>query len=311
MQRRLRLLHHFADHLPVWPSRRLRHHQELPGRLAILAKFIDANRLAISVVRPRRRKLVFLLRKPPDNLIRRQRRRRRSFRLRSQPPHIMFGRRRQRRRRCILRVNSPSAQCPRENGKNKNRARARHPEVPPPCRFYREVLGNPPTTCPRRGRRPCRPPLRKPKDNLSQRIHNSFRCKATAPKPPRLPQRISLPQIRPRHGTSAPRAHSHSVTIYRFVSEPKQARRYFVSGIVQGVGFRYFATHTAERLHRTGYARTLPDRRVEVYAVGAPGQLAKLRDALERGPLGASVSEVAEQHAAVHSNYEFGFVINY
>ncbi|HXN51677.1 MAG TPA: acylphosphatase [Candidatus Acidoferrum sp.] len=95
------------------------------------------------------------------------------------------------------------------------------------------------------------------------------------------------------------------------MSEPKQARRYFVSGIVQGVGFRYFAQHTAERLHLTGYARNLPDRRVEVYAVGAAGQLAKLRDALERGPLGASVSEVAEQHAAVDSNYEFGFVINY
>ena len=95
------------------------------------------------------------------------------------------------------------------------------------------------------------------------------------------------------------------------MSEPKQARRFFVSGIVQGVGFRYFAQMAAERLHLSGYTRNLRDGRVEVYAVGTDEQLAKLRSALERGPRSASVSEVAEEHAAVDANYEFGFVITY
>ena len=80
---------------------------------------------------------------------------------------------------------------------------------------------------------------------------------------------------------------------------------------MQGVGFRYFAQVAADRLHLSGYARNLRDGRVEVYAVGAAEQMAKLRSALERGPRGASVDEVAEEHAAIDANYEFGFVITY
>jgi acylphosphatase len=95
------------------------------------------------------------------------------------------------------------------------------------------------------------------------------------------------------------------------VSELKQARRYFVSGIVQGVGFRYFAQHAAERLHVSGYVRNLKDGRVEVYAIGTDEQLPKLRAALERGPWGASVSEVAEEIAAMDSQYQGKFVITY
>jgi acylphosphatase len=110
---------------------------------------------------------------------------------------------------------------------------------------------------------------------------------------------------------SRPRCDTHSLsaTIYRFVSEPKQARRYFVSGIVQGVGFRYFAVRAAERLQVSGYTKNLPDGRVEVYAIGTPDQLAKLRSALERGPWGASVSEVKEETAAIEPQYEHGFGI--
>jgi len=104
---------------------------------------------------------------------------------------------------------------------------------------------------------------------------------------------------------------SLSVTIYRFVSEPKQARRYFVSGSVQGVGFRYFAYRAAERFHLGGYTKNLPDGRVEVYAIGAAEELAKLRSVLERGPWGASVSGVKEEDAEIDSNYADDFSITY
>jgi acylphosphatase len=118
--------------------------------------------------------------------------------------------------------------------------------------------------------------------------------------------------IRPKDAEHRPcDTHCLSATIYRFVSEPKQARRYFVAGTVQGVGFRYFTERAAERLHLSGYTRNLPDGRVEVYAIGTPDQLAKLRSALERGPWGASVSEVQEEPAAIDSQYERGFVITY
>jgi acylphosphatase len=104
---------------------------------------------------------------------------------------------------------------------------------------------------------------------------------------------------------------SLSATIYRFVSEPKQARRYFVSGIVQGVGFRYFTQRAAQRLQLSGYAKNLPDGRVEVYAIGTEEELAKLRSALKRGPWGASVSEVGEEDVSIDPQHATGFAITY
>jgi acylphosphatase len=112
-------------------------------------------------------------------------------------------------------------------------------------------------------------------------------------------------------GTAMDASARLSATIYRFVTEHKQARRYFISGNVQGVGFRYFTLRAAERLQVNGYARNLPDGRVEAYAIGTPDQLAKLRSILERGPWGATVSEVKEEQAAIDPNYGDGFVINY
>ena len=118
----------------------------------------------------------------------------------------------------------------------------------------------------------------------------------------------SLPQFR---SSSTRRGLALSVTIYGFVSEPRQARRYVVSGIVQGVGYRYFSQRAAQRLQLSGYVKNLPDGRVEVYAVGPADELSKLRSALEKGPWGASVSEVADETVAVDANFSNGFVITY
>lgn len=93
------------------------------------------------------------------------------------------------------------------------------------------------------------------------------------------------------------------------MSDEKQTRRYFVSGIVQGVGFRFFAQRTAEKLGIGGYARNLLDGRVEVLAVGTPAQLAALRTALERGPRFSTVSEVREEEAQRTTLNEKSFVI--
>ena len=77
------------------------------------------------------------------------------------------------------------------------------------------------------------------------------------------------------------------------------AKRYFIRGRVQGVGFRYFAQREAVELGVSGYTRNLDDGRVEVYAVGTPGQLADLAGRLWTGPRFADVRGVEEQEAAV------------
>jgi acylphosphatase len=92
------------------------------------------------------------------------------------------------------------------------------------------------------------------------------------------------------------------------VTDAKQAKRYFVSGFVQGVGFRYFTQGEAHRLDLGGYVRNRSDGRVEAYAIGTPRQLAKFRAVLERGPRFSSVSKVEEEPAAIDPQYENEFV---
>lgn len=106
-------------------------------------------------------------------------------------------------------------------------------------------------------------------------------------------------------------AQSLSATISRFVTDPKQAKRFFVSGFVQGVGFRYFTQDVAEGLHLDGYVRNLRDGRVEAYAIGTDKQLANFRAALERGPRFSRVTQVQEETAAADPQYATGFVIAY
>ena len=78
-----------------------------------------------------------------------------------------------------------------------------------------------------------------------------------------------------------------------------QARRYFVRGRVQGVGYRWFVQDNATNLKMSGYARNLDDGRVEVYAIGTPEQLNELCGLLWRGPRMSDVRAVDEQHAAL------------
>ena len=94
------------------------------------------------------------------------------------------------------------------------------------------------------------------------------------------------------------------------MSETRLAKRYFVSGMVQGVGFRFFTQRAAEKLRISGFVRNLWDGRVEVFAVGTPEQHKELRRQLERGPFGSEVAEVREEPAVTEPQYEGGFVIH-
>jgi acylphosphatase len=108
--------------------------------------------------------------------------------------------------------------------------------------------------------------------------------------------------------TSARIAHLLSAG-FSGMHETQVARRYYVSGMVQGVGYRYFARQVAQRLGLAGYVKNLRDGRVEVYAIGPPSLLASLRAELERGPSGASVSSVAEDEATMDSKFAARFSV--
>ena len=68
--------------------------------------------------------------------------------------------------------------------------------------------------------------------------------------------------------------------------------RAVLSGRVQGVGFRFFAEVWAERLGVGGYARNLPDGRLEVVAEGPEPAVRDFLDAIRRGPRSAVVAGV-------------------
>ena len=88
-----------------------------------------------------------------------------------------------------------------------------------------------------------------------------------------------------------------------------QAKRFFVSGRVQGVGFRFFAERTAASLGVAGYVKNLFDGRVEVYAIGTAEQMDALREALRRGPRMAAVEQVDELDAEILREYANVFTI--
>lgn len=75
------------------------------------------------------------------------------------------------------------------------------------------------------------------------------------------------------------------------------ARRYFVSGRVQGVFYRQSTQDKAVGLGLSGWVRNLPDGRVELVAAGSQPQLAALEAWLHQGPPRASVAAVEIQDA--------------
>jgi len=87
------------------------------------------------------------------------------------------------------------------------------------------------------------------------------------------------------------------------------ARRYIVSGRVQGVGFRNYVEHIAGKLEVDGYVRNWRDGRVEVFAMGSHEKLNKLRVALEKGPMMSSVTDVGEEPDRPDERYRGNFII--
>lgn len=82
------------------------------------------------------------------------------------------------------------------------------------------------------------------------------------------------------------------------------AARFLVRGRVQGVFFRASTREQAQRLGLRGYARNLPDGRVEVLAVGEAQALEALERWLRHGPRMARVDALEREPASAEEAAE-------
>ena len=85
----------------------------------------------------------------------------------------------------------------------------------------------------------------------------------------------------------------------------KIARRFLVSGRVQGVGFRWFTQDTARREGAMGWVRNLPDGRVEAVVEGDSEAVTRVECAIRSGRRGARVEkvDVDEQEVGGYRNF--------
>ena len=72
------------------------------------------------------------------------------------------------------------------------------------------------------------------------------------------------------------------------------ARKYFISGLVQGVGFRFFTQRAAARHQVVGYVRNLDDGRVEALAEGEERAVTEFQKEISTGPSYSRVEDVEE-----------------
>ncbi|MDH4065257.1 MAG: acylphosphatase [Acidobacteriota bacterium] len=70
------------------------------------------------------------------------------------------------------------------------------------------------------------------------------------------------------------------------------ARRFVVSGRVQGVGFRFFAADAARREGLSGSVRNLADGRVEAIVEGEAESVVRFERAVRQGPSRARIEHV-------------------
>lgn len=66
----------------------------------------------------------------------------------------------------------------------------------------------------------------------------------------------------------------------------------FVSGFVQGVGYRAFVKKQAKKLGLTGWVQNLPDGRVEAILQGTKDNIEKLIEICKKGPYFSEVKEI-------------------
>jgi len=82
----------------------------------------------------------------------------------------------------------------------------------------------------------------------------------------------------------------------------------FVSGRVQGVGFRWYAQRIAERMRVTGWVKNLMDGKVEILIEGDGKELDEFLNELKEGYLGRNIEKLEKVESKGAGTYT-GFSI--
>ena len=82
-----------------------------------------------------------------------------------------------------------------------------------------------------------------------------------------------------------------------------------VTGVVQGVGFRWFTREAARRLGLAGWVRNKANGSVEILVDGSEALLERFIDEVSRGPEGAAVREVRRTAATARESLPNPFAI--
>lgn len=88
---------------------------------------------------------------------------------------------------------------------------------------------------------------------------------------------------------------------------PMVFRKFLVAGRVQGVFYRATVARHARELRISGYARNLPDGRVEVLAYGEDAAVQEFLDRLWVGSSASKVTSVESTEAVCESDPPAGF----
>jgi len=88
----------------------------------------------------------------------------------------------------------------------------------------------------------------------------------------------------------------------------KQKIHVFISGIVQGVGYRIWTKTEADKLNLTGWIKNLPDGRVEAVFQGEASAVIEMLKRCRQGPRSAKVNQIESVEEASEEFNDFQIV---
>ncbi|MGB9678223.1 MAG: acylphosphatase, partial [Candidatus Ratteibacteria bacterium] len=84
----------------------------------------------------------------------------------------------------------------------------------------------------------------------------------------------------------------------------------YISGRVQGVGFRWYAQRIAKNIDILGWVKNLPDGKVEIIAEGNEENLERFIEELKKGYLGGNIrniEKIEEKYTGEFKNFQIRF----